>query len=102
MTAVLRSRAIYKIAVGAQDCILKPKDGVLSLKYANSAQRIFQTDFLIEFGNYQIFASTKTKELLVLGPQNDIRGQNFANLQRILHISKKIQGNLILSLQNTV
>jgi hypothetical protein len=61
MTAVLRSRAIYKIAVGAQDCILKPKDGVLSLKYANSAQRIFQTDFLIEFGNHQIFASQKPR-----------------------------------------
>jgi hypothetical protein len=92
MTAVLRSRAIYKNAVGAQDCILKPKDGVLSLKYANSAQRIFQTDFLIEFGNHQIFASTKTKDSF-LGPQNDIRGQNFVNLQRILHISKKIQRN---------
>src|SRR5271155_5100981 len=32
--------AIYRIAVGAQDCISKPQDGVLSLKYAHPAQWI--------------------------------------------------------------
>jgi hypothetical protein len=37
--------AIYRIAVGAQDCVLRPKDGVLSQKYANRRSGFFKQAF---------------------------------------------------------